>query len=160
MVRAPNEKELADLKQRMVGVVEGAAKSTGCEVMIDWGRETGHYANMATNEPMADLYHANATRLGKKLLSKEAEMKLNAAGGSTDMGNVSYKVPSIHPCFRIDSEFDIHHPGFTQFSGRDGAHQAAVVAGKSMAHTCLDLFMREGLMDAVKKDFEKVDALR
>ena len=36
MVRAPTEKELAELKQRMVGVVEGAATSTGCEVTYWW----------------------------------------------------------------------------------------------------------------------------
>ena len=102
---------------------------------------------------MASLYRDNALTLGKKLRTKAEEEKLGGMGGSTDMGNVSFVVPTIHPMFRIAAKYGNHHPGFTEYAGTDDGHAQAIIAGKSMAMTMLDLFLQEGIMEKVKADF-------
>ena len=63
----------------------------------------------------ADLYEKNAVNLG---VNFEASLeKKDMPSGSTDMGNVSYEVPSIHPMFYIGTEEFNHTRGFTTASG-------------------------------------------
>ena len=52
------------------------------------------YADMLDNEAMVALYAANAEPLGRPVAEPHGDV---AVVGSTDMGNVSYLVPSIHP---------------------------------------------------------------
>merc|ERR1712087_1026507 len=112
------------------------------------------YAQVITNTPMADLYRENALTLGKRLRTKAEEEKMGSMGGSTDMGNVSFVVPTIHPMFKINAKYGNPHPAFTEFAGSDDGHTQAVVAGKSMALTCLDLFLQEDVMAKVKAGFQ------
>lgn len=153
-LRAPDDKQVLELRQRMVGVFQGAAVATGCQVELEWGLERSVYANLVTNTPMAHLYRENAVGLGKRLRTKEEEDKIAAMGGSTDMGNISFVIPTIHPMFAIPSKYGNHTPGFTASAATDEAHAQAIIAGKSMAMTCLDLFMTDGLLEEAKKAFE------
>ena len=52
-----------------------------------------------SNEVLASLFDENSQAVGLEL--EEDETKRTKAGGSTDMGNVSRVVPSIHPKFFI-----------------------------------------------------------
>merc|ERR1712176_1035623 len=117
------------------------------------GPEESAYAQVITNTPMADLYRENALILGKRLRTKDEEERMGSMGGSTDMGNVSFVVPTIHPMFKIDAKYGNHNPAFTEFAGSDDGHAQAIIAGKSMAMTCLDLFLQDGVMAQVKADF-------
>ncbi len=68
---------------------------------------------METNNQLASLYDSNAHDLG--IEPTEGELTGNCA--STDMGNVSYVVPSIHPAFYIGSEAFNHTRSFTETAG-------------------------------------------
>ena len=83
------------------------------QVDIDW--ESDAYTNMITNKTLADLYDANASSLGIELCRDEVLARM--ATGSTDMGNVSHEVPSIHPMFYIGSKALNHTRDFTTASG-------------------------------------------
>eukprot|EP01050_Picozoa_sp_SAG11_P004304 SAG11_NODE_272_length_11319_cov_9.730481_2_plen_120_part_00 len=84
----------------------------------------------------------------------EDQVKVMAGGGSTDMGNVSHIIPSIHPSFKIDTKFGNHHPGFTEFTGKAHNMETARVAGKTVAMTTLDLLGSPELVSAAKEAFE------
>ena len=73
------------------------------------------YLNAITNEPLAKLYEDNAKAVGVKF--DEDSKSQNAVYGSTDMGNVSYVVPSIHPIFYIGSKNFNHTREFTEAVG-------------------------------------------
>ena len=74
------------------------------------------YENMLTNNTLADLYTQNAEVLGIKL--EEDPEKAASPTGSTDMGNVSHVVPSIHPMFYIGTQAANHTRDFTTAAGK------------------------------------------
>ena len=71
------------------------------------------YDDILPNPTMIDVYKKNAADL--QLL--ETEMT-RTRGGSTDMGNVSYVVPSIHPLFYVGSDAVIHTRPMTDAAGK------------------------------------------
>jgi metal-dependent amidase/aminoacylase/carboxypeptidase family protein len=70
------------------------------------------YLNLVTNKRMADVFRSNAEMLGVKFESLDQPF-----GGSTDMGNVSYTVPSIHPFYALETKGANHTKEFTVASG-------------------------------------------
>jgi len=54
---------------------------------------------------------------------------------STDTGNVSYTVPSLHSSFAIPTSKGVamHNPGFATAASTTSAHQAAMKCAKGVA---------------------------
>lgn len=71
------------------------------------------YSSMIHNKKLVDLYASN-------LASIQPENVPSSCGGtlgSTDMGNVSHVVPSIHPTFYMGGTEVNHTSGFTKEAG-------------------------------------------
>lgn len=135
-LRARNETELAELRERVYACFEGAAVATGCRFEL---RPTGpRFADLATSDPIAGRYAAHARTLGIAIPPRGVN-PLDRTPISTDMGNVSYVVPSIHPLFGIETSAGNHTPEFAEAAGSEAAHQAMLVAASAMAETALDL---------------------
>ena len=68
---------------------------------------------------MATRYESYASSLGVKFPSRKEQEEFGS--GSTDQGNVTYEVPSIHPMFKLDLPEGVgnHTPGFTEVLGLD-----------------------------------------
>ena len=64
---------------------------------------------------MADIYLKHAKSVG---VDFEAHGSTELPGAATDMGNVSYVVPSIHPLFFIGANVFNHTREFTEASGK------------------------------------------
>ncbi|MFM8906146.1 MAG: hypothetical protein ACKOIZ_00800, partial [Actinomycetota bacterium] len=60
--------------------------------------DTHAYADIVDNIPLLDAYAANSTAIGRSLTSAFIP---GSGGGSTDMGNVSYLAPTIHPMLAV-----------------------------------------------------------
>ena len=74
-------------------------------------------ANLITNSTIADLYTKNAQLLNFTQVAADHPL-LKTAGGSTDIGNVSHTVPSIHAQFSISPEnVNIHTREFAACAG-------------------------------------------
>jgi len=92
-VRAATKARLDEFMARVVACFRAAADATGCTVEVS---PVGHeYQDLISDPVLAALYDANSRDLGRPLV-RGAERD-PAAGGSTDMGNVSHVVPAIHP---------------------------------------------------------------
>ena len=127
---------------------EAAAKSTGCHVKIT--EEMPPYLDIANNPTLAKLYGENWGILGAKF---DDVFDFSA---STDMGNVSYTVPSIHPIYQIGSGSEVNHTReFTAVANTPEAHAETLVAAKAMAHTCIDVLTTDGLLEEIKKRFKE-----
>lgn len=88
------------------------------------------------NEPrLMELFRKNMALLGEAVTVLAPE----AADGSTDVGNVSHKVPTIHPDICIGSGLVAHTPAFAAAAGSDYAQQRVLVGAKAMAMTAIDL---------------------
>jgi amidohydrolase len=146
-VRALKPWYLEQLKARVKACFEAGALATGCELSIDW-HEDQEYAPMKINRPMVEAYRRNGEALGKQFL----ELK-ELTTGSSDMGNVSQVVPSIHPNFGVGHPAFTHSPEFTAIAATDSAHAGMLQTAKVLAMTGIDVALEPGLLDAIKRDF-------
>ena len=135
-VRSQNYERLQVLEERVRSCFEAAAQSTGCRVEIwDYGHR---YAELVHNPLLVKLYAANSEALGRDPL-RGAEMPPSEAG-STDMGNVSQIVPSIHPRVSLHcAPIGNHQPAFTSQTITPEGNQAIFDSAVGMAWTAIDL---------------------
>lgn len=155
-IRAATVHDLATLKRRVVACFEAGALASGCRLELKW---TGaDYLDLKTNWPLAEEFQKHAEGLGREFF-KMADIPHGMAA-STDMGNVSHRLPSIHPMLAIaPMEVVIHDSQFTRWAGSDAADKAVVEGAKALALTALDLMASPHLLDRVKSDFSASEEL-
>lgn len=146
-IRTPTKEELEELRQKVMCCFEAAAKATGCQVNI---KQVGKsYENLKINPVLARLYTSNF----KSLCGQDLATGVPAA--STDMGNVSHVVPSIHPKFAIGSGREVNHSqAFTAVANEPAAHTNALVAAKALAFTCIDVLTTTGVLEEISDSFK------
>lgn len=153
-VRSASMARYKTLKRKFVNCLEAAALATGCELRTTW---MPAYWDIRANDSLAGRYVAHLERQGVSFASA-AEQKANGDCYSTDMGNVTYVLPSIHPTFAIDSpRGSVHTPDFATAAATEDAHEKTVMQGKSMAATCLEVLLDDDFAAQVKKDFDDMD---
>ena len=151
-VRARDAAELAPLKRRVEGCFRAGAEATGASAEIHW-REPD-YLELRTSWPLAERYRANAESLGRAFFPIE---KLPpSALGTTDMGNVSHRVPAIHPMIAAAPiHCSIHHAEFAEHAGAPSGDAAAIDGAKALAMTALDFLLDADLRRRVREEFER-----
>ena len=106
---------------------------------------------MRDNGPMVELYAANAGALGRRPVEPADSFSVV---GSTDMGNVSYEVPSIHPMIGVSPpHISIHTPEFAGYAAGPEGDAAVLDGAKAMAMTMADLWLAPGALDQVTAAF-------
>jgi amidohydrolase len=149
-IRSDTARSLETLRQRVVGCLEAGATATGARLALE--TPGVDYLDLATNWPLARAFQRNAETLGREFLSLDDPVAKRA--GSTDMGNVSHYVPSIHPMLAAaPKDCVIHHPEFTRWAGSEMGDQAAIDGAKAMAMTALDFFVDSELRGSVRASF-------
>ena len=77
-----------------------------------------------------------------------------AVVGSTDMGNVSYLVPSIHPMIKVAADgVAIHTVEFAEWARSADGDKAVLDGAKAMAMTIVDLWTSAELRQATTAAF-------
>jgi metal-dependent amidase/aminoacylase/carboxypeptidase family protein len=111
------------------------------------------YLDLRTNQPLADAFQANAETLGREFFPVD---KLPPSfRGSSDMGNVSHRVPSIHPMLAAAPlHVTIHNPEFAEWAGSEMGEAAALDGAKALAMTALDFLCDADLRLRVREAFE------
>jgi amidohydrolase len=147
MIRAETLTELNELAPKVRRCFEAGALATGSKLEIVGGDKP--YAEMRQDAEIAALYQRNAESLGRTFPQLGPAMERVAA--STDMGNVSHVVPSIHPAIGINSLPAVNHqPEFTAHCITESADKALADGALAMAWTAVDLArdskLRERLM--------------
>ena len=157
IVRSPTVHGLAQLEQRVLTCLDAAATACGCTSAHEWDPVT--YADMIDNGPMVASYVTNAAAVGRDVQDPAAAGR--AVVGSTDMGNVSYLVPSIHPMIQVaPTGVAIHTVDFAGFAVSDAGDRAVIDGAKIMAMTAIDLWSAKGLMEEATAAFTTAKAAR
>jgi amidohydrolase len=148
-VRARNAEDLGALKDRVAACFRGGAEATGTEVEIAWGE--ADYLDLLTSWPLAACYQQNAEALGRSFFPYE---KLPPGfQGSTDMGNFSYRVPTIQPMISAAPQScTIHNAEFTKWAISERGDRAAIDGAKALAMTALDFFTDGELRERIQKE--------
>lgn len=146
-VRAMQPGYLIELKERVRRCFEAGALATGCEMEIDWHPDL-EFAPLRSNRPMVEVYRRNGEALGKSFVDLK-----NVSTGSTDMGNVSQVVPSIHQTFGVGQMIFNHTAEFTAAAITDEAHDSMLLTAKALAMTGVELALNPDLVRRAKADF-------
>ena len=148
-IRAINACKLKELEQKVSACFEAAALASDCSVEIN--QLSPLCQDLLTNKTLATLYCNNASMLDLKL-SHEPTITF-----STDMGNVSYTVPSIHPMYSIGDGTQVNHTrDFTLVTNTPAAHYKTLIAAKALAMTALDIFITPALLQQITNEFHHI----
>lgn len=148
-VRARDVSELA----RVRGIVERCARAAALasEVEIEIVAREG-YRDMRNNMTMARVFGAHLGSFGRS--PREIDERVGA--GSTDMGDVSHVVPSIHPYLAIVSENEAlcHQHAFAAAAASDRGFETAIHAAKALGRTAIELVVDDQLRASVRREWE------
>jgi amidohydrolase len=135
IVRAATKDRFETLLAKVVSCFEAASLATGCELEIAYEGEP--YVDLVTNPTIAALFQANAVTLGREMPTR-AETGIETSA-SSDMGNVSHVVPSIHPSVKIETDSVNHQPEFAAATITDSGDQAMRDGALALAYTIIDM---------------------
>jgi len=147
-VRAPENTYRDELVEKLRKCAEGAALATGARLVFT---KVGHeYKAIRPNKTMARVFGRYLAELGYPPEEPKGGM------GSTDMGDVSWEVPAIHPYIRICAgEIPGHSREFAEAAKSETAKAAMIAAAKAMAATCLELWTNPELFREVQEEFRQ-----
>jgi amidohydrolase len=146
MVRAETIQQLEELRPKVYRCFEAGGLATGAKVEIIGGDSP--YAEMRHHDAMAALFLRNSEELGRAFANLgDWESRPTA---STDMGNVSLVMPSIHPLIGINSLPAVNHqPEFAHHCANPDADKAMADGALAMAWTCIDLATQADVREAL-----------
>ena len=105
------------------------------------------YENMIDNEVLLDRYVEHARRFGRDAVPAHGDL---VVAGSTDMGNVSHRLPAIHPMVQAAPRgVAIHTAEFAVHARAPIGDRAIIDGAKAMALTLLDLWLDEAYRASV-----------
>ena len=149
-VRASTLAELEELSPRVRACFEAGALATGCDVEVELAGP--RYSEFLPDALLLDAYEQEARAVGRVFGERHASELLS---GSTDMANVSLRMPTIHPMLGIEADGAVNHqPGFTAAAVRASADRAVLDGALAMARTtiavALDATRRDALLTAAR----------
>lgn len=148
IIRAPDYAYLEELQGKVLNCFKGASSASGARLKYRWGEKV--YAPIKNNVAMARLFSDNLESLGRKLDIFDSRSPF----GSSDMGNVSEVVPSIHPMVAIASHpVSLHSTEFASAAASEAGYQGLLDAAKAMAMTVVDIIGRPGVLEKIKQEF-------
>lgn len=118
-MRAPSIEKLRIIQDKVRRCLEAGAHASGCTLDVT---PTGNdYAELRQDPFLSDAYRAAMTAIGRDVVFNAEPV------ASTDMGNVSQLVPSIHPMVGYDVRGAAHHTAeFAAFGASAGADKAII----------------------------------
>ena len=149
VVRAKEVGYLDEVTEKVINCGRGAAVATGAEIEV---KHRKGYANILPNEVLAGLYTENLESLGVNVEIPDPREPM----GSTDMGNVSQVVPSIHPYVAIAPRGVAGHSvemreAACSPQGDDGL----MLSVKALGMTVADLLAQPELVQQARDRFEQ-----
>ncbi len=132
-LRAETLIDLQQLAEKVKLAANSAAQLVGAKVEINVHRM---YAERYPNKPMCAAFKENMAELGEEMIWA------NPTGmyGSSDIGNVSIKIPAIHDYLWIaPAGVNSHNLEYTEHSASPRADEICIKAAKGLAMTAIDI---------------------
>lgn len=154
-IRSPQLEDLDIINRRIVDCGESAAAATQTKVEFDIFDED-MYCAVNHNKVLTKVFKEEAIKLGMRFGSN-AELRSDPIiYRSSDLGNVSYKVPLISPSFSVGVGNEVpvvHSRDFATAITRSEAQTNTIKASIAMTFTIIKYFLNQSLRDEVRKQF-------
>lgn len=117
--------------------------------------------DLRRNDTLCETFAEDMGKLGEKILLKRNEF----VTGSTDMGNISYTVPSFHGNFVIPTGPDVslHSPEFVEAASAQASHFSALQSLKEwlclLFEFLLTILSEKGLVVILKHSMGRFETL-
>lgn len=148
-IRAATKPVLEAVAQKVRKIAEGAALITGAEVKIT--RFQNEVDNFITNARFDEVFKEVIEELGETVSAVERK-----AFGSTDCGNISQVVPTIHPNIKIGpSDLVGHTVPFREAAKSAKGDEALIKGAKANALTILEILTNEDVFKDIKQEFKE-----
>jgi amidohydrolase len=145
MLRSPEQLEYERMKARFRAIAEAAALATDTQVELEF---SGGATTMQNNMALIARWRANAEAYGI------VDEGVDPASGSTDMANVSWVCPAIHPELAIvDEPTPGHSTRFRDAAAMPRADATTLLAATLVAQTAYELFLDPALVAAARAEF-------
>jgi metal-dependent amidase/aminoacylase/carboxypeptidase family protein len=147
LVRAADLESLESLEHRLRQCFQAGAIGTGAGV--DVTRSMPTYDALLPDPVLTDAYVANIEALGRQM--RAVTEKAKRAAGSTDMGNVSQRIPAIHPMIGLGRDAGVIHGDTFAAAAESEVGDRAVIDGAiALAATVVDAALDERIRDHLK----------
>lgn len=147
-VRSGHVETLVELTERMDAIFFAAAAASGTVAEPNWDPNP-LVLPVRNNMALARRFALSFTARGK-----EMPLRSPVPSGSTDMGNVSVRVPSIHPKVGVGAPgVPVHTAEFARHAGGEGGDRAVMDGAYGLAMTALDFLADESLRHDVESEF-------
>ena len=149
MIRADDQAYYDEMKTQFTKIAEAAALATGTTADVTY---SGGATTMRNNGPLVERFRANMAAYGID------DMGDDPNAGSTDMANVSWVVPTIHPDLAICEEGVAGHSiAFRDAAVTPRADETTLLAATLIAQTAIDLFEDPALVERAWAAFREAD---
>jgi amidohydrolase len=146
MIRSSDQAYYETMRDRFRAIAEGAATATATTVDVEF---TGGSTTMRDNSVLRERFRANLEAHGLVAVPVDP-----ANLGSSDMGNVSLALPTIHPSIAICEEgVPGHSILFRDAAATPRADEVTLLAATLIAETAYDLFADPALVEAAWAEF-------
>jgi metal-dependent amidase/aminoacylase/carboxypeptidase family protein len=147
MIRSDEEADYAVMRRRFGELCEAAALATDTTVEVTF---SGGARTMRNNHVLAERFRANMAAYGI------ADQGDDPNAGSTDMANVSWVCPTIHPDLAIADEGTPGHSIlFRDAAAMPRADETTLLAATLVAQTAVELFLDPELVAAAWREFRE-----
>ncbi len=148
-VRSPTLDSLQTLKERVLACLAGGAAAAGCEMAVT--PTAPEYSQLHTSAPLIERYRRNSESLGRPVATPDHHRKVTC---STDMGNVSLVVPSIHPLVAVSPpEVALHTAGFAAWAASPEGETGMRDGATALALTAVDVWLEPGTAEEIRAAF-------
>jgi amidohydrolase len=151
-LRAPKTEYCEELLRRFQAAADGAAIATGCTAKVT--PDPIVHEPLKPNFAMAGLFAKNLERIDFPEDPDDGQ----AGYGSTDCGNVSQVLPTIHPYIRISPDgVPGHSREFAEWAKSPLARAGMVAGAKALALTALDLVADPAQVQRAREEFARIE---
>lgn len=148
-VRASDRAYLDEVSEKVKNCARGSALMTGARVKIS--RFENSFDELRMNPVLCGLMKENLAQCGIRDFSEGPELI-----GSTDIGNVSRRVPTFYGNIGVgDGKAGTHEEAFLNFVDSEEAHAKLLKVAEAFALSALDIFRNPGYLEKAKTEFEK-----
>lgn len=149
-IRAATKPVLQEVSKKVRAIAEGAALITGTKVEIS--RFQNQVDNFILNRRFDEVFKEVIEDLGETVHLEEKQ-----AFGSTDAGNISQVVPTIHPNIKIGpSDLVGHTVLFREAAKSEKGDQALILGAKAIALTILEVLINDDVYEEIIQEFNEV----
>jgi metal-dependent amidase/aminoacylase/carboxypeptidase family protein len=146
-LRTPVDEDLDAMIDRFREMAEAAASATRCTAELDVD-PMNRCRTMINNPTLLEMWRRHLAAEGI------ADDPIDPNAGSTDMANVSWVCPTIHPDLSIcDEGVPGHSIAFRDAAATPRADETTLLAATLVAQTAIDLFLDPALVEAAWAEF-------